>query len=92
MDPVIRLKQLVGLPTEGDTPLIESSRVRVDRALIRDFYRRTLEPKESRVVRSLIMTYREWYDASTAVCLELAKRELAAGAEASDNEPIDDEQ
>jgi hypothetical protein len=90
MDPLRKLKETIGLPTEGHVPLIEPSKIAVDRDLIRAFHEHTLEKKEVHVVASLIATYRAWYDANLDVTRELAgapakKPEIMEGENRSDD-------
>ena len=73
MDPLKQLKEMVGLPTEGDTPLIEPTNVEVNRDLIRAFHNDALESKEAHIVASLIATYRAWYEADEQIARELAE-------------------
>lgn len=72
MDPLKQLVEGFGLSTEGLPPLIEPTKIEVNRDLIRAFHMQTLEPTEARVVASLIATYRAWFDAELDVIKELA--------------------
>lgn len=72
MDPLKELKEALGLPTEEHEPLIEPTKIEVNRDLIRAFHMHTLERKEARVVANLIATYRAWFDAELEVLHELA--------------------
>lgn len=77
MDLRKRMLEYLGLPADGLEPLVTTSRIEVDRQLLRDYYRHALAAPERRVVLALVGTYQDWHDAHLEVIRELG---LEAGA------------
>ncbi len=91
MDPYLKLKEMIGLPTEGHTPLIENSKIAVNKDVLRSLHEHTLQKEEENIVVGLISTYREWYDANLDVLHALVNEASQGGSQTQTEKPSHDD-